>query len=491
MSQGAAAASGAGAGTSRGTSNRLTETEGLALFDPLFTADQPLLVPARFELAALRGAGPAPAVLRGLVRTVGRPSRGHETDAPPSADNGRRARLAGLSGAEADRTPLRLVRAEAAEVLGHDGVRGYQAVLPHQGFLEMGFDSLTAVELRNRLGERTGLRPPATLLFDCPTAAEVADSLRPRLLDDTPGAPKEAPPAPDLETQLAQLEPTLTTTLSHTAEGATIAARLRELAARVAGSRGGARCLVGHRRGAVLDPRRRIAALELSVTRSGDALVRRDRGDPVAVGGPSVPRTGLSAILPAVERIDPIIQPVPAAGTDPGYIPGLMAPRLVEETDDTAKDVPQEAADEKVTEEVPEAAEEAETPRAQADDEADPKADDEADEAVSLTKDASDDSGTDPGTEGPVFEVSDRRASMTADRTGIRLTLDEEEAEFGWDEIGAVEVETPRFGRRFTVTLHTTGRRHYQSEVDAPSRSSLKEWTAELDVVLDAYFEEA
>ncbi|MEU0951444.1 hypothetical protein ABZ353_03550 [Streptomyces niveus] len=196
-----------------------------------------------------------------------------------------------------------------------------------------------------------------------------------------------------------------------------------------------------------------------------------------------------------MERIDPIIQPVPAAGTDPGYIPGLMAPRLVEETDDTAKDVPQEAADEKVTEEVPEAAEGAETPRAQADDEtdpkADPKADDEADEAVSLTKDASDDSGTDPGTEGPVFEVSDRRASMTADRTGIRLTLDEEEAEFGWDEIGAVEVETPRFGRRFTVTLHTTGRRHYQSEVDAPSRSSLKEWTAELDVVLDAYFEEA
>ncbi|MFB8350818.1 hypothetical protein [Streptomyces niveus] len=171
-----------------------------------------------------------------------------------------------------------------------------------------------------------------------------------------------------------------------------------------------------------------------------------------------------------------------------------MAPRLVEETDDTAKDVPQEAADEKVTEEEPEAAEGAQTPRAQADDETDPEAgpktDDEADEAVSLTKDASDDSGTDPG-EGPVFEVSDRRASMTADRTGIRLTLDEEEAEFGWDEIGAVEVETPRFGRRFTVTLHTTGRRHYQSEVDAPSRSSLKEWTAELDVVLDAYFEEA
>lgn len=196
-----------------------------------------------------------------------------------------------------------------------------------------------------------------------------------------------------------------------------------------------------------------------------------------------------------MERIDPIIQPVPAAGTDPGYIPGLMAPRLVEETDDAAKDVPPDAADEEVTEAVPE---EAKTPHTPAADEAvsagAKAADAEEDGAVSFTKDASDDAGAGAdasGSEGPVFEVSDRRASMTADRTGIRLTLDEEEAEFGWDEIGAVEVETPRFSRRFTVTLHTTGRRHYQSEVDAPSRSSLKEWTAELDAVLDAYFEEA
>lgn len=213
------------------------------------------------------------------------------------------------------------------------------------------------------------------------------------------------------------------------------------------------------------------------------------------LGGPSVPRTGLSAILPAVERIDPIIQPVPAAGTDPGYIPGLMAPRLVEETDDATKDVPPEPADEEVTEaaseETTEETTEDEPAGVTAADEADEVADGAADKAISFTKDASDEAEAGTGAEGPVFEVSDRRASMTADRTGVRLTLDEEEAEFGWDEIGAVEVDTPRFGRRFTVTLHTTGRRHYQSEVDAPSRSSLKEWTAELDVVLDAYFEEA
>ncbi|MFE3587525.1 hypothetical protein ACFXOY_08370 [Streptomyces niveus] len=172
-----------------------------------------------------------------------------------------------------------------------------------------------------------------------------------------------------------------------------------------------------------------------------------------------------------------------------------MAPRLVEEADDT-KDVPPEAADEavadEVTDKVTEEAQAPETPDA-----------DESDEAagaagpVALTKNASESDSAPAGTaadddeDGPVFDISDRRASMTADRTGVRFQLDETEAEFGWDEIGAVEVETPRFGRRFTVTLHTTGRRHYQSDVDAPSRSSLKAWTAELDAVLDRYFEES
>lgn len=195
-----------------------------------------------------------------------------------------------------------------------------------------------------------------------------------------------------------------------------------------------------------------------------------------------------------MERIDPIIQPVPAAGTDPGYIPGLMAPRLVEEADDT-KDVPPEAADEAVADEVTDEAKAPETPAADESDGADEAVG--AAGPVALTKNTAESDSASAGTaadddeDGPVFDISDRRASMTADRTGVRFQLDETEAEFGWDEIGAVEVETPRFGRRFTVTLHTTGRRHYQSDVDAPSRSSLKAWTAELDAVLDRYFEES
>ncbi|MET9552477.1 hypothetical protein [Streptomyces sp. NPDC006645] len=181
-----------------------------------------------------------------------------------------------------------------------------------------------------------------------------------------------------------------------------------------------------------------------------------------------------------------------------------MAPRLEEEADDAAKDVPQEAADDAVADAAADkVSEEAEASGTPAGDDTDEPAG--AAGTVALTKDASDtasdtasnadkdaakDEKKDDEKDGPVFDISDRRASMTADRTGVRFQLDETEAEFGWDEIGAVEVETPRFGRRFTVTLHTTGRRHYQSDVDAPSRSSLKAWTAELDAVLDAYFEE-
>lgn len=92
--------------------------------------------------------------------------------------------------------------------------------------------------------------------------------------------------------------------------------------------------------------------------------------------------------------------------------------------------------------------------------------------------------------DGPVFEVSDRRGSITADREGIRFTLDDQEADFRWDEIGAVEVKSPRFGRRFTVTVHMSTNRWFNAEVEAAARSSLKEWAEELDAVLDAYFEE-
>ena len=93
--------------------------------------------------------------------------------------------------------------------------------------------------------------------------------------------------------------------------------------------------------------------------------------------------------------------------------------------------------------------------------------------------------------DGPSFEVSDRRGSITADHTGVRFRLDGEEAEFAWDEIGAVEIDTPRFSRRFTVVVYTTNRHRYENDVEASAKNLLKEWTAELDGVLDTYFEDA
>jgi hypothetical protein len=182
------------------------------------------------------------------------------------------------------------------------------------------------------------------------------------------------------------------------------------------------------------------------------------------------------------QRIDPNTQPAYAAGTDPAYIPGLTAPHPAGTPDADQEKTEEPAPEAAVTDgpAVEEAAVSDEAPDA---------------EAAAVRSDGEKE-GEEKGEQvekaegGPVFEVSDRRGSITADRDGVRFTLDDQEADFRWDEIGAVEVKSPRFGRRFTVTVHMSTNRWFNAEVEAAARSSLKEWEKELDAVLDAYFEE-
>lgn len=101
-------------------------------------------------------------------------------------------------------------------------------------------------------------------------------------------------------------------------------------------------------------------------------------------------------------------------------------------------------------------------------------------------------SGADADESGaPVFEISDRRGSIRVGKEGIRFTLDDQQADFDWSEVSAVEVKTAGMARRFTLTVHVSSRRWFNAEVVAESRKRLKEWPEELDVVLDAYFEES
>ncbi|WP_037858374.1 acyl carrier protein, partial [Streptomyces sp. NRRL S-31] len=115
----------------------------------------------RLDLAAYARHTPTPALLHHLVK----PTRKQAGTGGPSGD-GLAGRLAGLAPAERQREVLALVRTEAAAALGHSGP---EAIKAHQAFKEVGFDSLAAVELRNRLTTATGVKLPATLVFDHPT----------------------------------------------------------------------------------------------------------------------------------------------------------------------------------------------------------------------------------------------------------------------------------------------------------------------------------
>ncbi|SER42705.1 type I polyketide synthase [Actinokineospora terrae] len=145
----------------------ITAEQGMALFDAAISLPDAHLVPINLDLKAVQD---VPPLLRGLVRPSA-PTRARAGAAKP-VDLAER--LTRLPEPEQRRTLQDIVRDHAAAVLGH-GDAG--AVGPERAFKELGFDSLTGVELRNRLAGATGLRLPATLVFDHPTPVDLADRL--------------------------------------------------------------------------------------------------------------------------------------------------------------------------------------------------------------------------------------------------------------------------------------------------------------------------
>ncbi|MFJ8274193.1 type I polyketide synthase, partial [Streptomyces sp. NPDC094154] len=153
----------------------LTVEQGLALFDAALDGDDAALAPVRLDLSVLRAAGDVPPLLRSLIR--GRSRRA--AVAGSATAGGLAQRLARLDRESRDELVLDLVRGQVALVLGHATGADIDA---GRAFRELGFDSLTAVELRNRLNTVTGLRLPATLVFDYPTVSHLATYVLDELL---------------------------------------------------------------------------------------------------------------------------------------------------------------------------------------------------------------------------------------------------------------------------------------------------------------------
>ncbi|MEY9862674.1 acyl transferase domain-containing protein/acyl carrier protein [Catenulispora sp. GAS73] len=161
----------------------LTVEQGLEAFDLALGSAEPTMAAARWNESGLRTRaenGSLPAVLRGLVRPLRRAAGAASSGGAVLA-----AKLDGLSEKDGRRLVTDLVRGHVAAALAHSSA---DAVDVGKGFSELGFDSLTAVDLRNRLEAETGLRLPATLAFDHPTVSALAEHLHTTL------AP--APPTP-------------------------------------------------------------------------------------------------------------------------------------------------------------------------------------------------------------------------------------------------------------------------------------------------------
>ncbi|ORA16893.1 type I polyketide synthase [Mycobacterium arosiense] len=167
----------------------LSSDEAMELFDTALIVDEPFLAPARIDLGALRAHAVAvPPMFTDLVNATTR-RRVDDSLAAAKSKSALAHRLDGLSAAEQHAVLLDLVRSHIATVLGKTTA---EAIDPDKAFQELGFDSLTAVEMRNRLKTATGLALSPTLIFDYPTPNGLAGYIRTQLA----GVPEEVRQAP-------------------------------------------------------------------------------------------------------------------------------------------------------------------------------------------------------------------------------------------------------------------------------------------------------
>ena len=164
----------------------LSTPTALQLFDDAMLADHPLMIATHLDTTGIGASGAVPPLLSHLVV---RPTRRviDETRTTAASMTSLAARLRALSAEQRHRELVDLVRSNAATVLGR---RDAADISADSVFQDLGFDSLTAVELRNRLKNATGLTLSPTLIFDYPTPSALAEHLDPRLgvttADDQP-----------------------------------------------------------------------------------------------------------------------------------------------------------------------------------------------------------------------------------------------------------------------------------------------------------------
>ncbi|OPF67981.1 polyketide synthase, partial [Streptomyces antioxidans] len=205
----------------------MASEEALALFDTACGIDTATLVPARLNASAWRAQdGPIPALLRGVIRTTARRGPAKSTGGSGADSAELRRRIGSMNPAARRQALLELVTEHAARALGHDNAR---MIAPDRGFLELGFDSLTAVGLRNQLGTATGLRLPATLLFDYTTSRALAGYLADELVGGEPDASVVLPVLSELE----KLENSFGEVVADEAARERLASRLQQVLAKL------------------------------------------------------------------------------------------------------------------------------------------------------------------------------------------------------------------------------------------------------------------